>query len=158
VFSRVLIANRGEIACRIIATCRRLGIRSIAVFSEADVEAPHVKAADEAICLGPAPVAESYLNPSALLRALHQSRADAVHPGYGFLSESADFSAAVEQSGRAFVGPSSRALEFLSDKIRARERAAQLGLPPVPAPAAPSAMRARKDGSNSQSGWGGHCS
>ena len=131
-FSRVLIANRGEIACRIIATCRRLGIRSIAVFSDADVAAPHVQAADESIHLGPAPAAESYLSPSALLRALNESQADAVHPGYGFLSESAAFAEAVEQSGRVFVGPSARALEFLSDKIRARERAAQLGLPPVP--------------------------
>ncbi len=131
-FSRVLIANRGEIACRIIATCRRLGIRCIAVYSDADVDSPHVKAADEAIYLGPAPATESYLNSSALLRALNESRADALHPGYGFLSESAIFAAAVAQSGRVFVGPSAHALALLSDKIRARERATQLGLLPVP--------------------------
>lgn len=131
-FSRVLIANRGEIACRIIATCRRLGVRSIAVFSQADADAPHVKLADEAICIGPAPVAESYLNQAALLRALEQSGAGALHPGYGFFSESAAFARAVTNAGHTFIGPSPTALEFLSDKIRARQRATDLGLPPVP--------------------------
>jgi acetyl/propionyl-CoA carboxylase alpha subunit len=132
VFSRVLVANRGEIACRIIATCQKLGIHSIAVFSEVDADAPHVKLADEAICLGPPPVAESYLNPGALLRAVERSHADALHPGYGFFSESATFAEAVESAGCRFIGPSPAALAFLSDKIRARERATQLGLPPVP--------------------------
>jgi len=132
VFSRVLIANRGEIACRIIATCRRLGIHSIAVYSEVDADALHVKLADEAIGIGPAPAAESYLNQAALLRALERSAADALHPGYGFLSESATFAAAVEQTGRTFIGPAASALAFLSDKVLARERATQLGLAPVP--------------------------
>ena len=131
-FSRVLIANRGEIACRIIATCRRLGVHSIAVFSQADADAPHVKAADEAVCIGPAPATESYLNQSALLRALQESRASALHPGYGFFSESAAFARAVNAAGHTFIGPSPAALEFLSDKIRARQRATELGLPPVP--------------------------
>jgi acetyl-CoA carboxylase biotin carboxylase subunit/3-methylcrotonyl-CoA carboxylase alpha subunit len=132
VFSRILIANRGEIACRIIGTCRRLGIHSVAVFSEADAGAPHVKLADQALGIGAAPAADSYLNRAALLRALEQSGADALHPGYGFFSESAVFAKAVEQTGRKFIGPSSSALAFLSDKVRARERATQLGLPPVP--------------------------
>lgn len=131
-FSRVLIANRGEVACRIIATCRKLGVHSIAVFSQADADAPHVKAADEAVCIGPAPAAESYLNQSALLRALQESRASALHPGYGFFSESAAFASAVNAEGFTFIGPAPRALEFLSDKIRARQRATELGLPPVP--------------------------
>lgn len=131
-FSRVLIANRGEIACRIIATCRRLGIHSIAVFSEADTDAIHVKLADEAICIGPAPAPESYLNQRALLGAVEQCGAEALHPGYGFFSENAGFARAVEQSGCKFIGPNSDALAFLSDKLRARERATVLGLPPVP--------------------------
>ena len=132
VFPRLLIANRGEIACRIIATCRNLGIRSIAVYSEIDAASPHVQTADEAICLGPAPARASYLNQAALLHALESSHADAVHPGYGFLSESAAFAAAVESAGRVFVGPSVKAIAFLSDKIQARKHATQLGLPPVP--------------------------
>ena len=131
-FSRVLIANRGEIACRIAATCRRLNVRSIAVYSDADVGALHVRAADEAHYLGPAPAVDSYLNQAALIRTIKETRADAVHPGYGFLSESASFAAAVKAAGAAFVGPSSDVLELLSDKTRAREWAARLGLFPVP--------------------------
>ncbi len=131
-FSRVLIANRGEIACRIAATCRRLNVRSIAVYSEADAGALHVKAADEAHCLGPAPAIDSYLNQAALIRAIKKTKADAVHPGYGFLSENAPFAAAVMAAGAVFVGPSSQVLEILADKVNARELAARVGLLPVP--------------------------
>ncbi len=131
-FSSVLIANRGEIACRIAATCRRLNVRSIAVYSDADAGAPHVKAADEAHYLGASPASASYLNQEALLRIIAGTKVEAVHPGYGFLSENAQFAAAVKRSGAAFIGPSKEVLEQLSDKMRARELAARVGLIPIP--------------------------
>jgi acetyl/propionyl-CoA carboxylase alpha subunit len=128
----MLIANRGEIACRIAATCRRLNLRSIAVYSDADAGAPHVKAADEAHYLGASPASASYLNQAALLRVIAETHAEAVHPGYGFLSENAEFAAAVKQAGATFVGPSALVLEQLSDKVRARDLAARVGLSPIP--------------------------
>ena len=131
-FSSVLIANRSEIACRIAATCRRLNLRTIAVYSDADAAAPHVKVADEAHYLGASPASTSYLNQEALLRIIGETKADAVHPGYGFLSENAQFAAAVEKAGAVFVGPSAAVLEQLSDKVRARELAASVGLFPIP--------------------------
>ncbi len=131
-FSSVLIANRGEIACRIAATCRRLGVRTIAVYSEADAGAPHTKAADEAHYIGPAPALDSYLNVPVLLRVIRDSGAEAVHPGYGFLSENAAFAAEVAQNGAVFVGPRPEALRLLSDKVGARETALQSGFVPVP--------------------------
>lgn len=131
-FSSVLIANRGEIACRIAATCKRLQIRTIAVYSETDAAAPHVKVADEAICIGPAPALQSYLNQAALIGAIETSGAEAVHPGYGFLSENPTFAAAVTGAGAVFVGPNSNALEQLSDKLGARALASRVGLQPVP--------------------------
>lgn len=128
-FRRVLIANRGEIACRIIRTLDRLGIESVAVYSEADAGAAHVRAATRAIAIGPAPVASSYLNVEALLRAVREARADAVHPGYGLLSENAAFAAACEAEGVAFVGPTPQQLRDFGLKHRARELAEAAGVP-----------------------------
>jgi 3-methylcrotonyl-CoA carboxylase alpha subunit len=102
---RILIANRGEIAIRIIRTCRELGLGTVAVYSDADANAPHVEAADTAVSIGPAPAGESYLNLNRILDAARRSGADAVHPGYGFLSESAAFAEACEAAGLVFVGP-----------------------------------------------------
>jgi len=132
VFSSVLIANRGEIACRVVATCEKLGVRTIAVYSEADASAPHVRAASEAHFIGPAPALQSYLNVASLLHVIRESGADAVHPGYGFLSENAQFARALESASVAFVGPRSQALQSVSDKLGARRLAQQVGFEPVP--------------------------
>ena len=132
VFSSVLIANRGEIACRIAATCSRLGLRSVAVYSEADVGARHVKLADEAYCVGRAPPLESYLNVPSLLRILRECGAEAVHPGYGFLSENASFATTLELAGVAFIGPRPTPLRLLADKLEARRMASAVGFEPVP--------------------------
>ncbi len=131
-FRKVLIANRGEIACRIARTCRRLGIATVAVHSEADENALHVRAADEAVPLGPAPVQQSYLNIDAIVAAVRRSGADAVHPGYGLLSESPSFARAVAGAGVTFVGPSPDALALLGDKVQARRLAQSLGFEPPP--------------------------
>src|SRR6201988_1859242 len=109
-FKRILIANRGEIACRIIRTARRLGIASVAVYSEADRDALHVAMADEAVPIGPAPAAQSYLSIEAILAACKRSGAEAVHPGYGFLSERAEFAQAVGKAGIVFIGPNAKAI------------------------------------------------
>lgn len=131
-FRKLLVANRGEIACRILKTAERLGLPSVAVFSDADVMSPHVALADEAIRIGPAPVKESYLSIDALIAAIHDTGADAVHPGYGLRSESADFAEAVADAGATFIGPSPAALRALGDKIEARARARAVGLEPPP--------------------------
>jgi 3-methylcrotonyl-CoA carboxylase alpha subunit len=131
-FKKLLVANRGEIACRVLRTAERLGLRTVAVFSDADVASPHVALADEAVRLGPAPVKDSYLNVPALLAAIADTGADAVHPGYGLLSENADFADAVASAGAVFVGPSSKAMRLVGDKIRARKSAQSVGLSPPP--------------------------
>jgi acetyl/propionyl-CoA carboxylase alpha subunit len=131
-FKKLMVANRGEIACRILKTAERLGVPSVAVFSDADVMSPHVALADEAIRIGPAPVKESYLSIDALVAAIHDTGADAVHPGYGLRSESAEFAEAVAAAGATFIGPSPSALRALGDKIEARARARAVGLDPPP--------------------------
>jgi 3-methylcrotonyl-CoA carboxylase alpha subunit len=131
-FGKVLIANRGEVAVRIIQTCRRLGVRTVAVYSDADASAPNVELADEAYRLGEAPLQKSYLNVPALLDAISASGADAVHPGYGLLSENAAFAAAVRARGVTFIGPDTTALGTFGDKLAARALARSLGVAPPP--------------------------
>jgi 3-methylcrotonyl-CoA carboxylase alpha subunit len=132
VFKKLLIANRGEIACRIIKTARRLGIATIAVYSDADAQARHVRLADEAVRLGPAPAAQSYLRGDFILAAAKQYGAQAIHPGYGFLSENADFASACVQAGIAFVGPSADAIRDMGLKDRAKAIAVEVGAPVLP--------------------------
>jgi urea carboxylase len=131
-FKKVLIANRGEIACRIIRTLRRLGVASVAVYSEADRHAMHVNLADEAVCIGPAPARESYLNAARILEVAQQTGAEAVHPGYGFLSENADFADACERAGIAFVGPNAEQMRDFGLKHTSREIAGKCGVPLLP--------------------------
>ncbi|MBV9195755.1 MAG: acetyl-CoA carboxylase biotin carboxylase subunit [Solirubrobacterales bacterium] len=131
-FSKVLIANRGEIAVRIIRACEELGIVTVAVYSELDRDAPHVRRADEAFLLGPGPASESYLSTEKLLDAIERSGAEAVHPGYGFLAENAAFAAALEHHGITFIGPPASAIEAMGSKTRARELMQRAGVPIVP--------------------------
>jgi len=131
-FRRILIANRGEIAVRVIRACRELDIESVAVFSDADARAPHVVRADRACRIGPAAPAESYLSIEAVLRAARDTRAEAIHPGYGFLSENADFARACAAAGVAFIGPPADALDRMGSKIAARALAQRAGVPVVP--------------------------
>ncbi|MFZ5633644.1 MAG: acetyl-CoA carboxylase biotin carboxylase subunit [Bacillota bacterium] len=131
-FKKILVANRGEIALRIIRTCREMGIASVAVYSEADRESLHVGAADRAVCIGPALPAESYLNMRNVVSAAIISGADAVHPGYGFLAENADFARMVEDQGMVFIGPPAGAIEKMGDKAAARETVAAAGVPVAP--------------------------
>ncbi|MDE2566948.1 MAG: ATP-grasp domain-containing protein, partial [Burkholderiales bacterium] len=132
VFSKILIANRGEIACRVMRTARRLGYRTVAVYSDADAGAPHVAQADEAVRIGAAPARESYLAIDALLAAARASGADAVHPGYGFLSERADFAQACTDAGLVFIGPPAQAIRAMGDKARAKRRMREAGVPCAP--------------------------
>ncbi|MEM6580369.1 MAG: acetyl-CoA carboxylase biotin carboxylase subunit [Pseudomonadota bacterium] len=131
-FTSVLIANRGEIACRVIRTAKAQGYRTVAVYSEADASAPHVKLADEAVCIGPSPVNESYLVQDNILKAAASSGAGAVHPGYGFLSENADFARACEAAGLVFIGPSADAIHLMGNKAEAKRRMIEADVPCVP--------------------------
>ncbi|MFD3553607.1 biotin carboxylase N-terminal domain-containing protein [Streptomyces goshikiensis] len=131
-FSTVLVANRGEIAVRVIRTLRELGVRSVAVFSDADADARHVREADTAVRIGPAAAAESYLSVERLLDAARRTGAEAIHPGYGFLAENAGFAQACEEAGLAFIGPPAKAISLMGDKIRAKETVKAAGVPVVP--------------------------
>ena len=131
-FKKVLIANRGEIALRIHRACKEMGINTVAIYSEADREAMHVKLADESVCIGPASSANSYLNIPAIISACEITDADAVHPGYGFLSENARFAEIVEAHGMAFIGPTAEHIRIMGDKITAKQTVADAGIPVVP--------------------------
>ena len=131
-FEKILIANRGEIALRIQRACRELGIRTVVVHSEADTEAKYVKLADESVCIGPAPAAQSYLNIPAIISAAEVTDAEAIHPGYGFLSENADFAEKVERSGFVFIGPRPENVRLMGDKVTAKQAMLKAGVPCVP--------------------------
>ena len=131
-FDKVLVANWGEIALRIIRACREMGIESVAVHSTADADAMHVRLADASVCIGPPPASESYLNKVAILAAAEISGAHAIHPGYGFLSENADFAQMVVEHGFVFIGPDPEHIRLMGDKIAAKETVRRLGLPVVP--------------------------
>ncbi len=131
-FSKILIANRGEIAVRIVRACRELGIKSVAVHSTADADSMHVKIADEAVCIGPPRSTDSYLSIPSILSAAHITGATAIHPGFGFLSENAEFAELCEEHGYVFIGPTSDHIKIMGDKIKAKETALELGIPVVP--------------------------
>src|SRR6478609_2651660 len=131
-FKKILIANRGEIACRVIRTARRMGIKTVAVYSDADARAPHVKMADEAVRLGPPPASESYLKAELIIDACKATRAEAVHPGYGFLSERESFAKALAKAGIAFIGPPPKAIAAMGDKIESKKLAQKAGVNVVP--------------------------
>jgi acetyl-CoA carboxylase biotin carboxylase subunit len=131
-FEKILIANRGEIALRIQRACREMGIRTVVVHSEADTEAKYVKLADESVCIGPPPAAASYLNIPAIISAAEVTDAEAIHPGYGFLSENADFAEKVERSGFVFIGPRPENIRLMGDKVSAKQAMTKAGVPTVP--------------------------
>ena len=131
-FKKILIANRGEIALRIQRACREMGVRAVVVYSEADREAKYVKLADEAVCIGPAASAQSYLNMPAIISTAEVTDAEAIHPGYGFLSENADFAERVEKSGFVFIGPTSESIRTMGDKVSAKRAMIKAGVPCVP--------------------------
>jgi acetyl-CoA carboxylase, biotin carboxylase subunit len=131
-FGKILIANRGEIALRIQRACREMGIRTVVVHSEADTEAKYVKLADESVCIGPPPAAASYLNIPAIISAAEVTDAEAIHPGYGFLSENADFAEKVERSGFVFIGPRPENIRLMGDKVSAKAAMTKAGVPTVP--------------------------
>ncbi|HEU0201114.1 MAG TPA: acetyl-CoA carboxylase biotin carboxylase subunit [Burkholderiaceae bacterium] len=131
-FGKILIANRGEIALRIQRACRELGIKTVVVHSEADTEAKYVKLADESVCIGPPPSKDSYLNVPAIISAAEVTDAEAIHPGYGFLSENADFAERVEKSGFVFIGPRPESIRLMGDKVSAKKAMIEAGVPTVP--------------------------
>ena len=129
---KILIANRGEIAVRIIRACRDLNISPVAVYSDADATAVHVSLCDEAVCIGPAPSVQSYLDIAQIISAAKKTNADAIHPGYGFLAENAEFAAAVNEAGLTFIGPGIEAMRVMGSKTSARSAAIAAGVPIVP--------------------------
>ena len=131
-FSKVLIANRGEIAVRIIRACRELGIQTVAVYSEADQEALHTQLADEAICIGPAKATDSYLNVQAVLSAAIVTNAEAIHPGFGFLSENSQFASMCEECNITFIGPKAETIDAMGNKINARQLMQKAKVPVIP--------------------------
>ena len=131
-FKKILIANRGEIAMRVIRTCKEMGIKTVAVYSKADEESLHVRFADEAVCIGPAPSNESYLKPANIIAAAEITNADAIHPGYGFLSESEMFAEIIETNKFKFIGPTSKVLNKMGDKIKAKKAMKDFGVPCIP--------------------------
>ena len=131
-FSKILVANRGEVAVRIIRACREMGIETVAVYSEADRNSLPAALADERICIGASPAAESYLNQKNIISAALAMGANAIHPGYGFLSENAEFAALCEENGITFIGPDSKVLEAMGDKDHSRQRMKEIGVPVVP--------------------------
>lgn len=132
VLQRVLIANRGEIALRVIRACRQAGLQTVAVHSDADANSPHLWAADQAVCIGPAPPLQSYLNAGAILHVAKATGCDGIHPGYGFLAENAAFATGCEENGITFIGPAAKSIEIMGDKAEARRAAMRLGVPVVP--------------------------
>ena len=128
-FNKILIANRGEIAVRIIRACRDLGITPVSVYSEADTESVHVALSDEAVCVGPAPSVQSYLNIPAIIKAAKTTGAEAIHPGYGFLAENAEFARAVSEAGLVFIGPGAEAMQIMGSKTTARRAAVEADVP-----------------------------
>jgi acetyl-CoA carboxylase biotin carboxylase subunit len=131
-FKKILIANRGEIAARIIKACQEMSISSVAVYSEADRESLHVQLADEAFCIGPAPAVESYLRMDRIIQTAHAAGAEAIHPGYGFLAENAEFARLCERENIVFIGPNSKALKLVGDKVRSRQTMEKAGIPIIP--------------------------
>src|SRR5689334_6097792 len=131
-FKRILIANRGEIAVRVIRACRELGVEAVAVFSDADRASLHVREADFAVRVGPPPAAESYLNTEHIIEAAARTGAQAIHPGYGFFSENADFAREVQAAGLVFIGPPASAIQRMGDKVEARKLMMAAGVPVVP--------------------------
>ena len=131
-FDKILVANRGEIACRVMRTCKRLGIKTVAVYSEPDSNALHVRSADEAICIGPAQSSKSYLVMERILDACKQTGAQAVHPGYGFLSENTKFAALLDENKIAFIGPGANAVRAMGDKLESKKIARVAGVNLVP--------------------------
>ena len=144
-FDKILIANRGEIALRVLRACKELGIPTVAVHSTADDDAMHVRLADESVCIGPPPAKDSYLNVPALLAACEITGADAVHPGYGFLSENARFAEILAEHNVHFIGPTAEHIRLMGDKIAAKRTATKLGIPWSPAPTAASVPTTRRD-------------
>jgi len=132
VFKKILIANRGEIAVRVIRTCKEMGIQTVAIYSEPDRTSPHVLLADEAYCVGPGTSSKSYLNVIKILDVIQKCNADAVHPGYGFLSENCDFAEAVQKTGAVWIGPPTKAITTMGDKMAARKLVLKTGSPVVP--------------------------
>ena len=132
-FTKILIANRGEIACRVILTARKMGIKTVAVYSDADKDARHVELADEAVNIGPAPSRDSYLQAEKIIAACKQTGAQAVHPGYGFLSENSGFAKRVEEEGIVFIGPKHYSIAAMGDKIESKKLAGAAGVNCIPA-------------------------